>query len=58
MDIDKAIMAINELLLTQNEINQKNELAIKILQDKVVDLEVRIDKRKCSCEEETNYKRY
>ena len=44
MNIDKAIMAINELLITQDEINKKNELAIKILQDKVVELEVRQDK--------------
>ena len=57
-DIDKAIMAINELLITQDEINKKNELAIKILQDKIVELEVRQDKVRVRIEGDTNYKRY
>jgi hypothetical protein len=44
--MDEAIKAINELLITQDEINKMNDLAIKILQNKVVELEAKIDKVK------------
>lgn len=44
--MEEAIKAINELLITQDEINKMNELSIKQLQDKVVELEVKIDKLK------------
>jgi hypothetical protein len=56
--MDEAIKTINELLITQDEINKKNELAIKILQDKVAELEVRQDKVRVRIEGDTNYKRY